>query len=263
MRSTRDLADLYLHLLVEAVNGSLYGPQTFLVPHLDGEAREGVVLAEVQTVPSSAYDGGDGWPSSRLNIGTSMVGRARLANVRQAVETVIREEVPGHLIETGVWRGGACILMRGVLAAHGVGDRLVYAADSFEGLPVADMTDDAAYLHDDSTLEVGLDEVKAAFERHGLLDDQVKFLPGWFKDTLPALADLTWAVVRLDGDMYESTMDGITNLYPGLSRGGYLIIDDYFTYESCRRAIDEYRQQHAISEPMIQVDANCVYWRKG
>jgi O-methyltransferase len=266
------LVDRYLSLVVEAVNGSLYGAQPHLAPlqkptraweALSRLAdRRGVELATRRTVPARAYDTGEGWQAGHFHQGYSMVGRARLQNVRHCVETVLSEDVPGDLIETGVWRGGAAIVMKAVVAAHGA-DRRVVAADSFEGLPPTDLDDDAGHLHLDRSLAVSVDDVAAAFAAFDLLDDGVEFLKGWFSDTLPGLAGRTWAVIRLDGDMYESTMDGITNLYPGLSPGGFLIVDDYGTYTSCRRAIDEYRDTLGITDAIVPIDANGVYWRKG
>ena len=170
------------------------------------------------------------------------------------------------LIETGVWRGGATIFMRGILKAHGVKDRTVWVADSFEGLPLPDSSKypaDAGSIHHEMTpLAVSLEQVKAHFEKYGLLDNQVQFLKGWFKDTLPAAAFTKLAVARLDGDMYESTMDGLTHLYPKLSPGGYLIVDDYGPVPACRQAVEDYRQAHRITEPIQQIDWGSVFWQR-
>jgi hypothetical protein len=110
----------------------------------------------------------------------------------------------------------------------------------------------------------GLDEVKRNFAAYGLLDGQVQFLPGWFRDTLPNAPLGTLALMRLDGDYYESTIDALVNLYYRLSPGGYTIIDDYgedlWTY--CRRAVDDFREQQGIDAPMIKVDSKCYFWRK-
>src|SRR4029453_13599942 len=117
--------------------------------------------------------------------------------------------VPGDFMETGVWRGGACIMMRAVLKAYGIADRRVIAADSFAGFPApsAGVAADASFhLHAYKDFAVPLSEVKAAFSRYGLLDEQVVFLEGLFKDTLPSAPVEKLAVLRLDGDMYESTM---------------------------------------------------------
>ncbi|MGA8708850.1 MAG: TylF/MycF/NovP-related O-methyltransferase, partial [Steroidobacteraceae bacterium] len=110
----------------------------------------------------------------------------------------------------------------------------------------------------------GIEEVKRNFAAFGLMDEKVRFLKGWFKDTLPAAPIGPLAVMRLDGDYYESTIDSLTSLYDRLSVGGYVIIDDYgedaWTY--CRRATDEFRLERRIDEPMIRVDSKCYYWRR-
>lgn len=196
----------------------------------------------------------------------TMIGLKRLDNLQFCIEDVLKNRVPGDLMETGVWRGGACIFMRAVLKAHGVRDRRVWVADSFEGLPPPTDPVDAAdqYIavaHRIRYLAVSLDQVKANFERYGLLDEQVCFLKGWFRDTLPT-APVDWlAVLRLDGDMYKSTMDALVKLYPKLSRGGYLIIDDY-SVPACRQAVSDYREAHGIQEEIIPIDWTGVYWQR-
>ncbi len=199
------------------------------------------------------------WPSAA----PSMIGLKRMENVRSECERVIQAGIPGDFMETGVWRGGAVMMMRAVLKAYGIAGRRVIAADSFAGLPPPseDVAPDAgAEFHTWADFAVSLDEVKANFSRYGLLDDQVVFLEGLFKDTLPAAPVAQLAVLRLDGDMYESTRDGIVNLYPKLSRGGTLIADDYFLFEAHRTAIDEYRTAHGITDPIIRIDAFGAYW---
>ena len=89
----------------------------------------------------------------------------------------------------------------------------------------------------------------------------MRFLVGWFKDTLPRAPIEQLAVVRLDGDLYESTMDAIEVLYPKLSVGGYLIVDD-MSWEGCAKAVHEFRQQHGIREPMVPIDWTGEYWIK-
>ena len=268
-----ELSDRYIELIKRSVNGDLHGPQTIVVP-VDPRrpahrlfnrvmSGRGLSVGRPVEVPASAYAGGVGWPASRTNVGESMIGRARLDNVHAAVDSVLEENIAGNLIETGVWRGGATILMRAILNARGASDRVVFVADSFQGLPPATVAnDDAGDLYLDKTLAVSLETVRDNFERYGLLDDQVRFVKGWFSETLPDLRDEQWAIVRLDGDMYESTMDGLVNLYPGLSSGGWLIVDDYGAYESCRRAVDEYRLERGISDEIIRIDDIGVYWRK-
>ena len=195
-----------------------------------------------------------------------MIGQKRLDNMRYCVESVIEESIPGDIIETGVWRGGCAIFMKGILAAHGVHDRAVWLADSFAGLPEPDTSryplDSFSGLHTQAELAVSRREVEANFRRYSLLDDQVRFLEGWFEDTLPTLRDRTWAVIRLDGDLYQSTIEALDNLYPGLSPGGYCVIDDYGTYPACRQAVADYRDKHDISDPIIDVDGSGAFWRR-
>lgn len=196
----------------------------------------------------------------------SMIGYKRLSNVQDCVIDVINKNIEGDLIETGVWRGGAVIFMRGILKAYGIVDRTVWAADSFEGLPRPDAEkypadkDDKFYTFDE--LRVSLDIVKENFKKYGLLDEQVQFLKGWFKDTLPTAPVKKLAVLRLDGDMYESTMDALLHLYPKLSEGGYLIIDDWGSVHGCRKAVEEYRKQMGITEQIIPIDEDGIFWQK-
>jgi O-methyltransferase len=206
---------------------------------------------------------GRDWPARA----ESMIGLARMDNIRHCIEAVLRDGVVGDLIECGVWRGGAAIFMRGVLAAHGVSDRNVWLADSFEGLPPPDPArfppDAGDRFHEQRGLAVGVEQVRHNFERYGLLDEQVRFLPGWFKDTLASAPVQRLAVLRLDADMYESTWQAIEALYPRLSPGGFCIVDDYGTLlTQCQRAIHDYRAEHGISEEIVDIDGYGAYWRK-
>ena len=196
----------------------------------------------------------------------TLLGKQRLNNLRWCVEDVLRRDVPGDMIETGVWRGGACILMRAILKAHDIRDRKVYAADSFEGLPPPDPMryplDRGSKFHEQRGFAVSLDEVRRNFEAYGLLDNQVKFVKGWFRETLPKLTGHMWSVIRLDGDMYQSTMEALESLYPDLSTGGFIIIDDFGAVPGCRQAVLDYRQRHHIREEIHEIDWEAVFWRR-
>ena len=200
------------------------------------------------------------------SLGHTMIGLKRLDNVQFCVESALADAVPGDLMETGVWRGGTTIFMRAILKAHQITDRKVWVADSFQGLPPPNEelfpADKGDAHHEQSHLAVSVEQVKHNFERYGLLDDQVEFLRGWFRDSLPTAPVKQLAVLRLDGDMYESTMDGLKHLYPKLSPGGYLIVDDYGYLESCRQAVHDYRNANGITETIHQVDWTGVYWRR-
>lgn len=195
----------------------------------------------------------------------TMIGLRRLENIQFCVTNVLRHGVPGDLIETGVWRGGATIFMRGILKAYGDTQRIVWVADSFQGLPKPNAEGYPADAGDRlwrwTELAVSVDEVKENFRRYDLLDDQVRFLIGWFRDTLPNAPIDRLAVLRLDGDMYESTMDALRALYPKLSVGGYLIIDD-FNLPACRAAVNDFRNECRITEDIERIDSCGVYWHR-
>lgn len=220
-----------------------------------------LVLSKESAATQRDREEGKIWPT----YAHTMIGMERLDNIQLCLETVLNKRIEGDLIETGVWRGGSCIFMRAVLAAYGIKDRRVFVADSFEGLPKPSLEKYPADARDkhyrQSELAVSKEEVENNFRKYDLLDDQVIFLKGWFKDTLPAAPIEKLALMRLDGDMYESTLDALVNLYPKLSKGGFCIIDDYFL-EGCKKAVDDYREEHTIHETIHVVDWGAVYWVK-
>jgi O-methyltransferase len=107
-----------------------------------------------------------------------------------------------------------------------------------------------------------VEQVAANFHRYGLLDEQVRFVKGWFRDTLPTAPIGRLAVLRLDGDLYESTMEALIHLYPKLSPGGYVIVDDYGNIAPCRQAVHDYRQQQQIQDLIRPIDGWGVFWQR-
>jgi O-methyltransferase len=226
-----------------------------------GIGRYGAEALWRHATPANDSRDGKIWPS----MAHSMIGERRMRNVRMAVETVIRENVPGDLIETGVWRGGTCIFMRGILKAHGDTARKVFVADSFAGLPPPDPgkypADRGDNLHTFRELAVSRAEVEENFRNFGLLDRQVEFVEGFFEHTLPKLSANRFSLMRLDGDMYSSTIQALEALYPALSPGGFCIIDDY-ALAGCRRAVDDFRARTGITAKMQKIDWTGMFWRK-
>lgn len=218
-------------------------------------------IGRISDFTTTQRNEGQTWPG----YADTMIGTKRLDNLQYCIETVLNEGIKGDMIETGVWRGGACIFMRAILAAYGVTDRKIYLADSFMGLPKPNAEkypidkDDTNYLN--TYLAVSQEEVENNFFKYGLLDDQVVFLNGWFKDTLPQAPIEKLAILRLDGDMYGSTMVSLECLYPKLSRGGFCIIDDY-NLLGCRLAVNNFRTEHAIQSELKVIDDSSRYWRK-
>lgn len=256
---------LYLDLLMRCVTNSIYDDD---LDTMRGTFRKDpqtgrLIGAEPAAADSKRKFLGGIWPTRAH----TMIGIPRLENLQLCVETVIGEGVPGDLIETGVWRGGASIFMRGVLKAHGVTDRKVWVADSFAGLPPTDASvhagDSALGLERFADLAVPLEVVRGNFARYGLLDEQVEFLEGWFRDSLPRAPIERLAVMRLDGDLYESTMDALSALYPKLSEGGFVILDDYNAVAGCNDATHEYRDAMGIKDRLTPIRGGGAFWRKG
>jgi O-methyltransferase len=270
-----DVSELYLELLKKSLTRTI-GTETFsaaepwfglmrwwfLPVQMFLWARGWTVVRYQKLDPKLRGEGRD-WPVDA----ETMIGLKRLDNIHSCIERILQDDVPGDLIETGVWRGGASIFMRGALKAYGDTNRVVWAADSFQGLPKPQpgvwRDDERGRLWKfGNTLAVPLEQVRANFERYGLLDEQVRFLPGWFSNTLPAAPIERLALMRLDGDMYESTRDAVQALYPKLSIGGYCIIDDYYTHSGARQAIHEYRDQNGITEPIERIDWAGAFWQR-
>lgn len=190
-----DPRELYIDLLRRAVANTIY--------EYDDSLEEGM-----------------NWPAHAH----TMIGLKRLKNIEFCIKNILKNNVSGDLVETGVWRGGATIFMRGILKAYNVKDRLVWVCDSFQGLPPPNVEkypfDEGLTLNLSPDLSISLETVQNNFKSYGLLDNQVRFVEGFFRDTLPTAPIEQIALLRLDGDLYESTIDALVNLYPKLSVGG-------------------------------------------
>lgn len=271
-----DPTELYIDLLKKTLEFDLWDepgmPVTLLPARRPGHKllhglshglqRLGYQVTKLPRADRSKREAGATWPT----LAHSMIGSRRLDNIRDCVQTVIREDIPGDFIETGVWRGGAVILMKGILKACGSVDRRVFAADSFQGLPPPDQGKYPADAGDDhhrfrDYLGVSRQQVEESFRRYGLLDDKVVFLEGWFKDTLASAPIERLAILRLDGDMYESTHDALQALYPKLQPGGFCIVDDY-SHPACRQAVDDYFRAHDTRPSPTRIDWSGAFWRK-
>ena len=250
MHDNHRARDLYTDLLIRSLVDSIYGEP------MEGPWR-----------PGNKFDRGPRSPGVLgPTVAHTMVGIDRLESLRHQMQQALDAKIPGNFIETGVWRGGCCILMRGVLAANEIHDRTIYVADSFTGVPPPRPelypADNGHRFDLHPELAVSLETVKENFRRYNLLDDQVVFVEGLFSDTLPTLDTGPLALIRLDGDLYESTYVALENLYPKLSPGGFLIVDDYGVFEPCRRAVHDYRSRHGIAAPIHPIDRSGVWWRR-
>ena len=198
----------------------------------------------------------------------TLLGPDALGNLRSCARQAIWLRVPGDFMECGVWRGGACILLRAIQQAYGVGKRRrTWVVDSFQGLPSPDQGRnlmDAVlheYLIEAGSFAVSEQEVRENFRRFGLLDEGVCFLSGWFADTLPGWQGQL-ALLRLDGDWYDSTWTALENLYDKVSWGGFVIIDDYHPVIGAYAAVNDFRAARGITEPLMRVNHQVHFWRK-
>jgi hypothetical protein len=204
---------------------------------------------------------GEDWPARAF----TMIGNQRLDNIEYCVKEIIINKIEGDFIETGVWRGGAVIFMKAILRELKIENRNIWLADSFEGVPKPNSKypeDLNCDLYQEPILKVSKQEVLRNFELFDLLDERIKVLEGWFHDTLPNNPIKKLSLIRLDGDLYESTIIALENLYPKLSIGGYIIVDDYHAFPFCKKAVDDYRRKNDIKDVIQKIDREAIFWRK-
>lgn len=221
-------------------------------------------LAAVKTSEMPVYDetvrsNGRDWPL----YGLTMVGIKRLNSLQSMIANLLANNVEGDFVECGVWRGGSSIFMRGVLKAYNSLDRVVHLVDSFDGLPPASTPEDEDIWSQVDFLKVHQDTVEDGFRRYHLLDSQVQFHKGYFRYSLPKFrknfGDRKIALLRMDGDMYESTMDILFNLADVLAPGACIVVDDW-VIEACQKAMKEFFSMHNLHPKIVPIDNDAVYF---
>jgi O-methyltransferase len=270
----RSPAELYLDVMKKVLTRALtanglerhtirpHGPKTRLLQRFN-KAVAGMGLEIVRLTPSSAQDYLESGheATNRVEDAETMLGTRQLDHMQRCTLDVLENNIPGDLLEAGVWRGGMTIFMRAILMAYQNTDRKVWVVDSFAGLPDIDREREN-FEWRSGDMAVSLDNVQNNFARYGLLDDQVVFLKGFFSDTLPTAPIKQLSILRVDADLYSSTLDVLRHLYSRLSIGGYAIFDDYQNLADCRRAIDEFRRDNGIKEEICRIDERAVSWKK-
>jgi O-methyltransferase len=206
------------------------------------------------------FQGAECWPLRA----DSMIGVYRMVNIYESLKDVIKKGIEGDFVETGVWKGGACVLANAII--HELGEeskRLVHVFDSFEGLPAPYMEQDNGDRHYTLTcLAIDLDTVKGVFEKYGYLTENVKFRKGFFKDTMLHTEDIEKiAVLRLDGDMYSSTIEVLDALYDKVQPGGVVIVDDW-ALPGARKAVYDFLAKRNYNPDIVRIDNIACYWRK-
>lgn len=182
--------------------------------------------------------------------------------------------VPGDFVECGVFCGTQPAIMARVLMESGaeILGRKVHLFDSFQGIPQAGPNDDESITAligkgDGSLVTTGIDICPANIVRRnldnwGLPGGIFVFHEGWFQETVPKVGILPIALLRLDGDLYESTKVCLEGLYPRVSKGGWIIVDDY-ALTGCKKAVHEYLDKMNLRPSILTVEGGGgpVYWQ--
>jgi hypothetical protein len=196
----------------------------------------------------------------------TMTTPPRIYTLARAVEYVAARKIPGAFVECGVWRGGSMMAIALTLLRVGVRDRDLYLFDTFSGMTppgeedvkhtgerAADMLASASRDSDDWAV-ASLDDVRGAVLGVGYPEERIHFVVGPVEETLPAKGPEEIALLRLDTDWYASTKHALVHLYPRLSPGGVLIVDDYAYWQGARRAVDEYLEEQDVGLLLNRVD---------
>jgi hypothetical protein len=198
--------------------------------------------------------------------GLTMVHDAALTDLATQVDMVLAEQVPGALVECGVWCGGASFFMADLLRNAGVTDRKVWLFDSFEGMPQPEEIDGPAAAKWAAAVEkpwyagtvpFTLPAVQQSARALGV-SDYTEFVQGWFDQTLPALRERVGpiAILRIDCDWYASVKCCLDNLYDQVSDGGFIVLDDYYTYDGCTLAVHEFLSKRGLAHPIESVNSD-------
>lgn len=271
-----ELRRRYLDLLARALVNLIYPENELRLVHLernrprDDALEEQRFLRDIRYIKAEAFERlveAKRERSHDYRYSHTMVGLRRLENLERCAVRVFAADVPGDFLEAGVCRGGASIFLRALQVAYGQSDRTTWVADSFEGLPPPLHSIDVEQGRDFSEhrqpwLAASLHAVKDNFRTYDLLSDQVRFLPGWFAESLPSSPVERLAILRVDADLYASTYDVLSALYDRVSPGGYVVIDEYSVFEACRRAVDDFLAERSIQPALRPIDREAVFWRK-
>lgn len=223
---------------------------------LDGRCNFG---NDACTPPHHPYDEkmrrfGDDWPPR----GFTMIGKERLANFRAAILEVERNGIPGAIAEFGVWRGGAMI-MAAALQRSSKSKRDLYLFDAFGSF--------GGYGRHEAFLAVPQDEVEQAFRSFRLLDpNNIHFVKGMFSETVSSWNERTdeVAVLRVDGNFYDSYQDVMYAMYENVPVGGIVIFDDVFHphYKDVMQFWNDFKSDHGLPEELVQIDGGSGWFRK-
>jgi len=269
------LRERYLTLLKSTLSNLVYAEHELRIEQLE---QEGTDAGRPRRLRDIRYDNpdlfdeliahkADGrvWRRRATRFSHTMIGLRRLENLEWCAGQIFKDGLEGDFLEAGVCQGGAAIFLRALQVAHEQAHRITWVADSFQGLPKPSSEFDKGYdLHEavQPWLAASLRSVQDNFRTYDLLSEQVRFLPGWFADSLPDAPVEKLAILRIDADYYSSTREVLEALYDKVVPGGFIIIDDYHAFPNCRRAVDEFRVERGIMDGLTRIDWTAVFWRK-
>ncbi len=251
--------EAYLELLKSLLLGSAFKKMERSVRCSLAKSKGEVVANDYNSARSVGTD----WPY----LGITMTGEVRLDILKNLLEDIISKKIPGVFLEAGVWRGGTVAYAKAIFIVNGQADRPVISCDSYSGLPPGNPEYYANDLGWDGVpyLSVHDEFVASSLNHYGLLDDKVYFAKGYFNDTMPHLKKQvnTISILRLDGDIYQSTVDVLYHLYDKVSIGGYVIIDDFYGFPA-RGAVEDFVSAHSLSKEVVfvKIDQFSIYWEK-
>jgi hypothetical protein len=270
----------YLDLLARALVNLIYPEHELRVEHLERCGPEPDPIARLRLMRDirrvraddhaalvAAKREGELWRGRPSPDAHTMVGLRRLEHLERCATRIFADGVPGDFLEAGVCQGGASIFLRALQVAYDEPHRTTWLADSFAGVPAPSHpvdVEDGLDLSETVQPWLAADRrmVEQNFATYELLSERVRFLPGWFAESLPDAPVDQLALLRLDGDLYSSTRETLDALYDRVATGGYVVIDDYGALAACRRAVDEFRAERAVAAELRRVDWTSVFWRK-
>jgi hypothetical protein len=268
----------YLDLLQRALVNLIYPEHELRLRHLetsppaDDRRQLQRALRDIRYADPASFDelvatkqDGKNFRGAVTRDAHTMVGLRRLQDIEWCAAQLFAAGIDGDFFEAGVCQGGASIFLRAVQEAYGEGHRRTWVADSFEGLPSPRSEIDAGLDFTEARmpwLAASLESVQDNFRTYGLLSEQVRFVKGWFVESLPGCDVDSIALLRIDADLYESTRDVLVGLYDRVVPGGFVIVDDYHAFDACRTAVDEFRAERGIGDRQRRVDWTATCWQK-
>ena len=199
---------------------------------------------------------------------------AAITSLCRSVQFIVENDIPGDLVECGVYKGASAICMIRMLQSYGISDRKIWLYDTFEGMPEPEQVDrysDTGKNKEESLstwqrlkrndgskgsdwVYCSIDEVKRAVLQTGYPEQNIIFVKGLVEDTIPQTVPTQIALLRLDTDFYRSTKHELVHLYPRMPSAGILIIDDYGAFQGARQAVDEYIRERKLPLFLARID---------